>query len=84
MSFCSMPEWTEDIVLPLSEQMVCPECGAIAFNAEDVMECLRQSIYYKSRHIPQELVFTCGNPNCNKCDQDFSYKLSVVVSAKPC
>lgn len=82
MSYNGDPKWTEQIVLPLKEDMKCPTCGVVAFNVDDVMECLFEVGYYKPRHIPPKLIFTCGNPNCPDCDLDFYAELSVSVVAK--
>ena len=83
MSYKDDPEWTRDIQYPDLTTFVCPICGVVAFNAYEVMSCLREMDYYSARHIPPKLVFTCGNPECPNCDENFEYTLSVVITARP-
>ena len=82
MSYEYDPEWTNTIQYPDNSTFKCPTCGAVAFNVNEVTGCLREMDYYAPRHIPPTLVFTCGNPDCPQCDEDFEYELSVVISAK--
>lgn len=82
MSFECDPKWLDKIVFPQEEQMICPICGTVASNVKDIMECLYRMTSYKSRYIPDELVFTCSNEGCQRCDEDFVYSLSVVISAE--
>lgn len=79
MSLNLNPEWTKDLSLPDKSQMTCPTCKKVAFNASTVMECLYNPTFYAARHIPPELIFTCGNENCPNCYGDFSVKLSLTV-----
>jgi len=81
MSFDPDPKWTTDVILPQAELFACPDCGRVATNADDVMECLLSPTYYEARHIPEKLIFTCDNPACPRCDEVFTFSLSVVVSA---
>ena len=83
MSYEYDPEWTRDIQYPDLTTFVCPVCGCVPFNVNEVTSCLREMDYYSARHIPPNLTFTCGNPKCPSCDEDFEYTLSVVITARP-
>lgn len=82
MSYKHDPEWTLDIQYPDLTTFVCPVCGIVAFNVTEVTSCLRETDYYSARHIPPKFVFTCGNPECANCDEDFEYTLSVAITAR--
>jgi hypothetical protein len=79
MSYNPDPTWTNNIVLPSIELMRCPTCGHVASNAKTVMDILCRPDYYSPRHIPPYLIFTCANPDCPNCDNDFLVELCVVV-----
>ena len=81
MSFNYEPDWTQKIVYPDVSQYVCPECGEVAFNAQEVSGILKENGAYELRHIADVLVFTCGNPKCPMCDEDFEYEISAVITA---
>lgn len=81
MSYKFEPEWTDKISLPEKNHMICPTCGEIACNVDAVMDCLWQGSYYEPRHIPPQLIFTCGNEACPACDEDFYVGLEVVITA---
>lgn len=83
MSYNYDPVWTDDIVLPDVNTFVCPACGALPDNLGDVLSRITGNSYYHPRHFPSTLVFTCNNVNCIKCDEDFAFKLHVVVTAVP-
>ena len=82
MSYNEFPEWTSEIVYPDKKEMVCPSCGVVAGNADEVMHYLYDGDYYKPRHIPGTLIFTCDNEECPGCDEDYEFSLSVVITAK--
>lgn len=79
MSFNPTPEWTNDITLPIEDDIRCPACCVVAFNAETVLRPLRSVTYYQARHVPPKLVATCSNIECERCDEDFEILLSVEV-----
>lgn len=82
MSYNGTPKWTSEIVYPDKKEMVCPSCGVVAGNADEVMHYLYDGDYYNPRHIDETLIFTCDNPECPDCDEDYEYSLSVVITAK--
>jgi hypothetical protein len=79
MSYNEDPKWTTNLVLPDQSLMTCPTCGLVAFNAEQVMNCLYALDYYHPRHIPPALTFTCDNADCPDCGRDFVFELSATV-----
>lgn len=81
MSYDESPEWTKNIVYPKIEDMKCPTCGVVGDNADQVMGYLYDGDYYAPRHISDTLIFTCDNPDCPNCDEDYEYSLSVVITA---
>ena len=81
MSYNEIPDWTKQIVLPNPNLMTCPTCGVIAGNVAEVMSDLLEHGYHYPRHIPPYLTFTCFNPDCPDCDQDFVFELSATVVA---
>ena len=83
MSFEFQPAWTTEIAYPDKQSFICPTCGMVAFNIDDVTECLYDVTTYEVRHIPPVLIFTCDNPDCADCDKDFEYSLSVKIKADP-
>ena len=46
---------------------VCPTCGVLFANANAVMG--------DWRCLPQTVIFTCCNPKCADCDEDFEYQV---------
>jgi len=83
MSYNPEPDWTSEIVYPNKQDMKCPSCGVVAGNADEVMHYLYEGDYYNPRHIDDELIFTCDNPECEHCDEDYKYIVSVVITATP-
>jgi ribosomal protein S27AE len=69
MSYNDDPDWAE-ITLP---NITCPECGEVSGNHDEVVAITRYSDYDNARHIPPELIFTCDNPKCPRCDEDFKF-----------
>ena len=82
MSYNSEPEWTKNITFPPFDELTCPYCGEVPNNAEEIVNVMKEGSYYSPRHIPKKLVFTCDNPECPKCDEDYTFVLSVVVRAE--
>lgn len=80
MSYDPAPRWTQNIIIPSKYEIRCPECGQVAFNAEEIMECLTGHGAYEAQHVPPALIATCGNIECPRCDEDFATYLKVVVS----
>jgi hypothetical protein len=80
MSYNPDPNWTEFFSVPDKSNFTCPHCNKVAGNTDRVMECLFRGDYYTPRHIPSELIFTCDNPDCPNCDEDFTYFLFVAVA----
>lgn len=70
------------MVLPDKERMYCPYCGKVAGNVDEVMSIMKYGNYYTPRHIPNKLIFTCDNVECPKCDEDYIFTLSMVVTAQ--
>lgn len=83
MSYNGEPKWTDQVTLPDPALMKCPWCNTVACNVEEAMEPLLEAGYYEPRHIPPELVFVCGNPDCPHCDEEFTYKLTAIITASP-
>jgi hypothetical protein len=82
MSFNPDPKWTPDINYPLPEKYyACPYCNKLPKNWEDIVLPLKHVTYYEARHIPEELRFTCDNPECSHRDMDYFVRLSVVITA---
>jgi hypothetical protein len=81
MGYNQYPKWTKEIVLPDKHQMTCPNCGQVAGNVDEIFREHLEGGYYSARHIPPTLTFTCFNPLCPKPDMDFSFRLSVIVTA---
>lgn len=83
MSYNSSPQWTKNISLPSIADFPCPYCGKVSKdNALEVIAVLKYNTYYAARHIPSELIFTCMNPECPHCDDDYVYTLSLEVKTE--
>jgi hypothetical protein len=80
MSYDATPEWTKKITLPETANLTCPECGRVAFNAQEALRAIMEHDYYHPRHVPPYLLLTCGNPDCPSCDGDFRVYLSVHIT----
>lgn len=81
MSYTPEPKWTDIIAIP--DVVVCPDCKVKPENYSTVIDCILNHDYYHPQHIPPVLEFTCFNPECDRCDQDFRYKTRVTVNLEP-
>jgi hypothetical protein len=82
MSFNYNPEWAKINDSELKKFSACPHCKTKFRNYEEVTECIYDMDTYNTRHIPPQLTFNCFNPNCEYCDDEFTYNLEVTIHIK--
>lgn len=73
------PERVNVNITKVIERVLCPVCNTMPRDTKEVIQDCISGGYYNIPHIPPRLTFTCDNPECIACDEDFEMVLMPVV-----